>query len=675
MEKRRIVVTSALPYANNDIHLGNLFEHLITDFWARFQKMRGHECVTICADDTHGTPIMIEAKKRGRSPEELVRHMFDRHVGDLKDFHIAYDHYGSTHTEKNRSISNEIYRQAREKDLVATKTIEQLYCTHDKMFLPDRFVKGTCPKCNATDQYGDSCDRCGAVYEPKDMLDAACVLCGNRPEPRKSDHCFFRLGTQTEFLKQWIQGRTSNAVAKKLAEWLDDGLQDWCFTRDEPYFGFELPDHKGKYYYVWFDAPIGYVSSTWQWCEQNDRSLDEFWRSDRSEIYHNIGKDIVYFHSLFWPAMLHNAGFTTPKGIWVHGMVTVNGEKMSKSRGTFIKVRTYLDHLPPEYLRYYFACKANDSMTDIDLNLEDFASRVNADLIGKITNVASRGAQMLGKQLQGKMSELDSTGKELVGKAQNKQELIASLYENRQFSKAMLEIREIADWANQYFDQHTPWQLIKEDKEATRTILTNILHLFRIMAIYLKPIIPTYADAAAALFNEDSYQWNDLNKTLEGCSIQPYQHLIKRLDNKKLKALVEASKETTGESDTKAKAATAKTEHDPLEAEITVDDFFKVDLRVAKIIQASHVEGAAKLLRLEIDLGHLGQRQIFAGIKSAYQPEDLQGRLIVVVANLKPRKMKFGLSEGMTIAASAKGDKGIWLLSPDSGAKPGMRVG
>lgn len=672
--KRRIVITSALPYANGDIHLGHMVEHLITDYWSRFQKMRGHECLAICADDTHGAPIMVEARRLGIKPEEQIERMHQKHLADFKDFEVVYDNYSSTNTPLNRELCDQIFHSLNNNGHIAKKKIKQTYCEHDKMFLPDRFVKGDCPKCGASNQYGDSCDSCGSVYSPIEMKNASCNICGNKPIEKESEHFFCKLGNFTNFLKEWVPKHTSSSVAKKLDEWLDDNLADWCFTRDEPYFGFEVPGSDKKYYYVWFDAPVGYISSTLEWCQKNNRSIEEFWKSESAEIYHNIGKDIIYFHSLFWPSMLKSAGWNTPNEIFVHGMLTVNGEKLSKSKGTFVNARTYLNHLPSDYLRYYFACKLNDSMADLDLNWNDFSSRVNSDLIGKITNIASRGAQMLQKRLDGKMGSLSQEGLTLVKKAQSKADEIASYYESRQFSKAMLAIRDIADDANKYFDDHTPWKLIKEQPEQTREILTGILNLFRIICVYLKPILPSYVKKVEELFNQAAFNWDSLHEVIEHHTLKPFTHLLNRVDPKKIEAITAESISDQNKLKPKAnKTKPNKKEQKNMPQTISWPDFDKVDLRIAKIIKAQDVEGADKLLQLTVDLGELGTKNIFAGIKQAYKPEDLIDKMVVVVANLEPRKMKFGLSEGMVIA-SGPGAENIWLIGPDEGAKPGMRV-
>ena len=540
---RKIVITSALPYANGEIHLGHMVEHMITDFWARFQKMRGHKCLSICADDTHGAPIMIAARKKGISPEAQIADVQSRHIKDFEDFEVDYDHYSSTHSSTNEAYCHEFYHKLEEDGSIEQRVIVQLYCEHDKMFLPDRFVKGICPKCQAVDQYGDSCDVCGGVYETRDLIDPACTLCSKTPVERESKHFFVSLGKFTDFLKEWVPAHTDKAVSNKLSEWFDkDGLKDWCLTRDEPYFGFKVPG-TNKYYYVWFDAPIGYLSSTKEWCDLNGEKVEDFWRSEDAEIYHNIGKDVVYFHSLFWPVMLKVAGWNTPKKIFVHGMLTVNGKKLSKSRGTFINARTYLEHLDPLYLRYYFACKLTNSIADFDLNFDDFLSRVNSDLVGKITNIASRGFQMLGKHFYSELGEMDEEGAKIFQKAQDSSETIARHYEERNFSKVIMTIRDIADDVNKYFDEKTPWKLVKVSKEETQKILTSTLNIFRLLAIYLKPILPSYVKKVEDLFEEASYNWSSLEESLQNRKVASFSHLIKRLDIQGINDLIEAAKQ------------------------------------------------------------------------------------------------------------------------------------
>ncbi len=674
--KRRIVATGALPYANGAIHIGHLVEYLQADFWTRFQKMRGHECLYICADDTHGTPIMVKARELGITPEVYVAQSQAEHMRDFKDFGIEFDHYGSTNAPENKLLAEEFYHKMQAAGHTEIRDIQQLYCEHDKMFLPDRFVKGTCPNCQTKDQYGDSCDSCGATYSPVEVQDAACTICGNRPVERSSSHVFFKLNHFREFLQEWVPQHTSSEISNKLSEWTSGELRDWDISRDKPYFGFEIPGLKDKFFYVWVDAPIGYISSTWQWCKKNNRDLKDYWQSPDTENYHFIGKDIVYFHCLFWPAMLKTAGYNLPREVFVHGMLTVNGEKMSKSKGTSITARTYLKHLDPMYLRYYYACKINGNLHDVDLSLEDFVNRVNSDLIGKITNLGSRGAQMLQKQLNGKMGSLSGEALKLVELSREKSEEIAAHYEKRDFGKAITEIRALADEANRYFDECAPWKLIKTDPEATREVLTAILNVFRQLTIYLTPILPRYSEQVANLLGEKPYRWSDVQTTLTNHEIGQYTHLAVRLEAAKLQQIIEESKVTTP-TETKQTNSSSNpvggAAAGGASAMIDMEDFSKIDLRIAKIIEAEEVKGADKLLRLKVDLGDGGQKQIFAGIKSAYAAQDLVGRHTVIVANLKPRQMKFGLSEGMVLAAGP-GGKDLFILSPDAGAQAGQKV-
>lgn len=529
VDKRRIIVTTALPYANGDIHIGHLFEHFITDFWVRFQKMRGHSCLSICADDTHGTPIMVAARKRQIEPEKLIAEAFVSHRQDFSAFDIEFDHYSSTNSDTNKSLCHRVYASMVEGGHLEIRGVRQSYCQKDKMFLPDRFVRGSCPACGASDQYGDQCEVCCTTYAPTDMADGRCVLCGEPPVSKVSDQHFFKLEHFRDFLREWVQSGVDPEVSKKLNEWLSDQLKDWCISRDDPYFGFEIPGHTGKYFYVWVDAPLGYISTTKEWCVNNSCDFNILWQSPQTEIYHNIGKDIVYFHALFWPAMLKNAGFNLPRRIFVHGMLTSKGEKLSKSRGTFIKARTYLKHLNPEWLRYYLAAKINGSVSDVDFSFADFQARVNSDLVGKITNLASRSIQMLQKKMDGKLGRLPAEGEVLVKKAMDKGKVIASYYEARNFAKVVLEIRSIIDEANRYFNEHEPWRLLKTDPERTRGILTTSLNLFRISCIYLKPIIPSYCARVAKLFQEQEFVWGSCLKIHEGGELQEFSPLITRI--------------------------------------------------------------------------------------------------------------------------------------------------
>lgn len=537
---RNIIATSGLPYANGSIHIGHLVEYLQTDFWVRFQKMQGHLCLNICAEDTHGTPIMIRAKKEGLPPEELIAKSQKEHLEDFSDFQIEFDKYSSTHSKANQELVNQIFASMEDLGHLKVQKITQSFCENDNMFLPDRFVKGTCPKCHSEDQYGDSCDQCGSTYEPTELENPQCSICGNPPSTKESEHIFFQLNHFKEFLKEWVPQHTPKEVSNKLKEWLDGELKDWNISRDTPYFGFEIPNYPGKYFYVWVDAPVGYMSTTKLWCEENNKVFVDFWNDEKTEIFHFIGKDIVYFHTLFWPAMLTSAGYKTPSRVNVHGFLTVNGVKMSKSKGTLIPARTYLKHLDPTYLRYYYACKLN-GIEDIDLNLEDFVQRVNSDLIGKITNLGSRGAQLLNKKFNGETSHLSETGKSLVQTAQGKAQSIAMLYEELKFSKALTEIRELADEANRYFDEKAPWKIVKEDKVKAQEILTDALNIFRILAIYLKPILPEYTRKVEYLFGEAPYQWDSLMKTFESQPIKTYEHLLTRIDSQNIERMVKDS--------------------------------------------------------------------------------------------------------------------------------------
>ncbi len=671
--QRKIVITAALPYANGAIHLGHMVEHCMLDFWVRFQRARGHECVAICADDTHGTPIMLNAKKQGITPEALVAASKVEHEKVFADFGISYPHYGSTHSPENQRIANRIFKALEEKGHVETRLLKQAYCETDQMFLPDRFIKGTCPRCASVDQYGDGCEVCGAVYAAADLKSPHCAICGRPPVERDSEHVFVKLNDFKDFLKAWVPEHTGPEIAKKLNEWLDGDLQSWCISRDAPYFGFEIPGHKDKYFYVWFDAPVGYLSTLSEWAKSQGKTFEHYWNDPEAERYHLIGKDIVYHHALFWPSMLKAAGLETPNEIMVHGMLQVNGAKMSKSRGTFILASTFNKHLDPTYLRYYLACKLSGGIDDIDFNFDDFVSRVNSDLIGKITNVASRGAQMLQK-IGGQMGALSPEGLQLVKVAQALSQEIASHYERRDFAKAMLLIRTIADEANKYFDKYEPWKLVKVDEAATIEILTGILNLFRIMTIYLKPVLPTYASKVEALFQEDPYIWSSAQQVVEYKKLAPFEHLLKRIEPAQIEKIVAETKEILAmQNPTPEETPTISGEAAlGLAPTITIDDFQKIDLRVVKIIDAREVEGASKLLQLTLDLGHGVTKQVFSGIKSTYKPSDLIGKHTVMVANLAPRKMKFGLSEGMVLA-SGDGER-LAVLYPDVHAVAGQRI-
>ena len=535
---RTIIATSALPYANGPIHLGHLLEQLQTDFWVRFQKMCGHMCLNICADDTHGTPIMIRAQKENIPPEELIAQSQVEHLKDLEGFQVEFDKYSSTHTHTNQELVHNIFSAMAKKGHLEIQTVHQSFCEKDQMFLPDRFVRGDCPHCQAENQYGDSCDQCGATYSPTDLKNSKCSLCGTPPSEKASEHVFFQLNHFKQFLKEWVPQHTSPEVSNKLKEWLDDDLKDWNISRDAPYFGFEIPGHPKKYFYVWVDAPVGYLSTTKLWCEENGKDFEALWNDEKTEIVHFIGKDIVYFHTLFWPAMLKSANYQTPRNIHVHGFLTVNNEKMSKSKGTFIQARTYLDHLDPSYLRYYYACKLHNSIEDIDLNLDDFQQRINSDLIGKITNLGSRSAQMLNKKFNGRVSQMSREGRALVKKVQGQSSKIAHLYETLNFSKALTEIRSMADASNRHFDECAPWKLIKENEEKAQEVLTDAINLFRLLAIYLKPILPKYVKKVENLLEEGPYKWSSLEETFKNQTLRTYEHLLTRVDKKNVEKMV-----------------------------------------------------------------------------------------------------------------------------------------
>lgn len=670
MQKRRIVVTSALPYANGDIHIGHLVEYLQTDFWVRFQKMRGHECVYVCADDTHGTPIMIRARKEGITPEELIAESYKRHVKDFADFEIEFDNYYTTNSSENLDFCTTIFNRLKKNNALFYKDVPQLYCPNDKMFLPDRFVRGTCPKCGAKDQYGDSCEKCSNTYSPADMEDAHCAICNTgKPEIRNSEHIFFNLEMFRDFLANWLKSHVASDVANKLLEWFgeDSKLLPWDISRDAPYFGFEIPDHPGKFFYVWLDAPVGYMASLLNWCKKNGQDFEQWWNNKDAELYHFIGKDIVRFHCLFWPALLHASDYKGPSQVFVHGFLTVNGEKMSKSRGTFINARTYLENLDPGSLRYYYACKINNTTDDVDLSFDDFIQRVNSDLVGKITNLASRGAQMINKKLDNKMGVMDDEGRAIIAEFRSLAETIAGHYETRRFSQVPVEVCRLADLANEYFDRQEPWKTIKTDPEATRKVLTSILNMFRLLTIYLTPVLPRYSEKVAALFGEEAYTWKSLDTDLENREISNYEYLAVRVLPEKVEAMVEASK---------VSAPNAQAAAEPLKPEVGIEQFAAIDLRVALVEKATTVEGSDKLIQLSLDLGSLGKRNIFSGIRTSYpDPAVLNGKQIVIIANLKPRKMRFGVSEGMVLSAGGADHSQLCVLVPAGEAKPGDAIG
>ena len=680
---RKILVTSALPYANGAIHLGHLVETIQTDIWVRFQKMRGHACYYVCADDTHGTPVMLRARHEGIAPEQLIERTHGEHVRDFADFHIEFDNYYSTNSEENRQLSQGIYRRLNAAGLIDVRTIEQLYDPEKEMFLPDRFVKGTCPRCKAEDQYGDSCEVCGATYAPTELIKPYSAVSGATPVLKESEHHFFKLGECEAFLKDWLHSNPSPLQAEagnKIAEWFEVGLKDWDISRDAPYFGFEIPDAPGKYLYVWLDAPIGYMASFKHLCDRVGLSFDEYWQPDsQTELYHFIGKDILYFHALFWPATLRFSGYRTPDKIFVHGFLTINGQKMSKSRGTFIMARTYLDHLNPEFLRYYFAAKLNERVEDIDLNMDDFMQRVNSNLVGKYVNIASRSAGFISKRFAGRLAaEMDPAGLAVVSTLRGQAQRIAELYEGRQYSEAMREIMALADQANEYVDATKLWELAKAEDGSGRlqAICTAIINAFKVLTIYLKPVLPRLAENVEAFLNIDHLTWADVDTPLLNHTINPYKHLLKRIEPKQIEALMKDAGEAQQQAQSPARHGEAQQHANPRASDvetIAYDDFAKVDLRIARIVKADCVEGADKLLRLTLDIGEEKPRNVFAGIRAAYRPEQLEGRLTVMVANLAPRKMRFGVSEGMVLAAGP-GGKELWILEPHEGAQPGMKV-
>jgi methionyl-tRNA synthetase len=671
---RQIVVTSALPYANGPIHIGHMLEYVQTDIWVRFQKLRGHECIFVCADDAHGTPIMLRAQAEGISPEELIERMHGEHLQDFTDFGVAFDNYYSTHSDENRFFAETIYTRLRDAGHIRTRVISQAYDPKAEMFLPDRFIKGDCPNCGAADQYGDNCENCGATYAPTDLKNPISVVSGETPIEKDSEQYFFKLEDFEEMLKTWTRaGHIQTEIANKMDEWLNEGLKDWDISRNAPYWGFEIPDAPGKYFYVWLDAPIGYMASFKNWCTANGHDFDSYWREDSTtELHHFIGKDIARFHTLFWPAMLHGAGYRKPSAVYCHGFLTVDGQKMSKSRGTFIMARTYLDHLNPEYLRYYFAAKLGPGVDDIDLNLEDFTSRVNSDLVGKLVNIASRCAGFINKRFDSKLSA------ELADQSLSQQylavsETIADYYEKREFGKAMRDIMALADKVNQYIDEKQPWVVIKDPERMSEVqdICSIGLNCFRQLVILLKPVLPKLAEQAEAFLNVAPLTWADLGNNLWGHQINRFTPLMTRIEPVLIERMIETTKEDLI-AEQKIQAGPQDPAIEALAPEISYDDFAKLDFRIAKIVAAKRVEKSDRLLQLTLDIG--GEtRNVFAGLANAYKPEDLEGKLTVMVANLAPRKMRFGISEGMVLAAGS-GESEIFVLHPDSGATPGMRV-
>jgi methionyl-tRNA synthetase len=675
---RKILVTSALPYANGSIHLGHLVEYIQTDIWVRFQKMQGHTVHYVCADDTHGTPIMLRAEKEGITPEALIESVHQEHAADFAEFLVNFDNYYSTNAPENKALSQSIYKKLKAAGKIATKTIEQFYDPVKNMFLPDRFIKGECPKCHAKDQYGDSCEVCGATYNPTELINAYSAVSGAAPIRKETEHYFFKLSECEDFLKEWTRsGTLQGEAANKMGEWFESGLNDWDISRDAPYFGFEIPDAPGKYFYVWLDAPIGYMASFMNLCAKQGLDFDEYWQADATtELYHFIGKDILYFHALFWPATLEFSGHRKPTKIFSHGFLTVNGEKMSKSRGTFITARSYLDHIKnPEYLRYYYAAKLNSSMEDIDLSLDDFVARVNSDLVGKYINIASRTAGFINKRFAGKLQSAADNME--VAEIKSAAMLIASAYEAREYGKAIREIMRLADIANGYVADKAPWVMAKQEGQDAelQQVCSAALEMFRLLTLYLKPVLPKLALEIEQFLNITALTWESVDLSLvEGHGINAYEHLITRIEPTLIAAMTEANKENLTATAQVSAPILAPIAPELADAEyISIDDFAKVDLRIAKIVNAEHVEGAEKLLKLTLDIGEATTRQVFAGIKSAYDPATLVGRLTVMVANLAPRKMKFGMSEGMVLAASD--DRGgPFILSPDAGAQFGMRV-
>jgi len=696
---RKIVVTSALPYANGPIHIGHLVEYIQTDIWVRFQKMCGNQCLYFCADDAHGTPVMISARASGISPEELIERVYKEHKTDFDGFFVEFDNYYTTHSPETRQFSELFFGRLNEAGSIVKRNIEQAYCENCKMSLPDRYIRGTCPRCKAENQYGDSCEVCGATYQPTDLINPYCATCGAEPARRTSEHYFFKLADFDKQLKTLIAGGyTQKSVANKLDEWFKVGLKDWDISRDGPYFGFKIPGEENKFFYVWLDAPIGYMASVKNYCDRVGLDFDKVWpgtrlagtNSGEYELYHFIGKDIMYFHALFWPAMLIGAGFRTADKLFVHGFLTVNGEKMSKSRGTFIKASTYRRFLDPEYLRYYYASKLTGGIEDIDLKADDFVNKTNSNLVGKFANLCSRSGPMLTRKLAGQLGQLDNGGKELTGKLAAAKDQIIENYENRNYAAVVRTITALADEANRYVEQNQPWVTVKTDLEKTRTILTAIINAVRILTIYLKPILPRYAEKVEKFLNVDELKFADVETLLANHKINDFERLVERVDREQVNAMIEESKEESKETQNPEPITTGLAESrpsgigvgEPFKPQCTFEDFEKIDLRIAKVVKAEPVEGADKLLRLDLDVGGT-QKSVLAAIARAYKPDELTGKIVIYLANLKPRKMKFGLSEGMILAAGTgratagsalTSGEDIFMLSADSGAEPGQRV-
>jgi len=680
VNQRKILVTSALPYANGDIHLGHIMEVTQTDIWVRLQKLRGYDCVYVCADDAHGTSIMLSAEAQGITPEELINKVKRQHEQDFKGFLIDFDNFYTTHSEENKSFSEKIYLALKANGHIAKRTIQQLYDPEKNLFLADRYVIGTCPNCKSEDQYGDNCEVCGSTYNPSELINPKSAISGAVPTEKESEHLFFKLPAFNEMLKTWTRsGTLQDSVANKLNEWLEEGLQEWDISRDAPYFGFEIPGYHDKYFYVWLDAPIGYMASFKNYCSKTTYKFEEYWEKDsETEVYHFIGKDIINFHTLFWPAMLTSANYRTPTAVFAHGFLTVDGTKMSKSRGTFINARTYLENLNPEYLRYYLAAKLSSGIDDLDLNLEDFVQRVNSDLVGKVINIASRCAGFINKGFNGKLSaEIDTS--ELLIEIQSKKDEITSFYENREYGKAVRIIMALADKANHYINDKEPWVIGKKNKTSPdlQEICSIGINAFRLLIIYLKPVLPKTAEKVEIFLKTQPLMWRDIDSLMLDHSIGKFTPLITRVESEKVKNMITVTKEIFKPKE-KLETNQKMNIIEEFEPQIEFDDFKKIDLRVAKIIIAEHIEGADKLLQLTLDLGldsegNALSRKVFSGIKSAYDPDDLKDKLTVVVVNLKPRKMKFGVSEGMILAAGP-GGKDIWLIEPHNGAIPGMRI-
>ena len=682
---RKILVTSALPYANGSIHLGHMVEHIQTDVWVRFQKLRGHECHYCCADDTHGTPVMLAAQKQGIAPEDMIAKVREEHLADFTGFFIGYDNYYSTHSPENKQFSQDIYRALKANGKIESRVIEQLFDPEKQMFLPDRFVKGECPKCHAQDQYGDNCEVCGTTYSPTELINPYSAVSGAKPELRESEHFFFKLGECADFLKAWTSGNNPHdgkphlqpEALNKMKEWLGEGeettLSDWDISRDAPYFGFEIPDAPGKYFYVWLDAPVGYMASFKNLCDRIGIDFDEYFKADsQTEMYHFIGKDILYFHALFWPAMLHFSGHRAPTGVYAHGFLTVDGQKMSKSRGTFITAKSYLEQgLNPEWMRYYIAAKLNSKIEDIDLNLQDFISRVNSDLVGKYVNIAARASGFIAKRFEGRLK--DVSGSALLAKLAAESDNIAEQYENREYARALRDIMALADAVNEYVDANKPWELTKQEGQDARLheVCSELINAFTMLTAYLAPVLPKVAENAAKFLNLEAITWANTRKTLGEHAINKYEHLMQRVEQKQVDDLIEANKQSIAA----AAAPVEDSKYEKVAEQASFDDFMKIDMRVAKVLNCEAVEGSTKLLKFDLDFG-FEKRIIFSGIAASYpNPAELNGRMVIAVANFAPRKMaKFGVSEGMILSAATAEGK-LKLLDVDAGAQPGDKVG